>query len=75
VPDAVRERVAPQLPVYVSAVAWGPAYGCRIKASPGVVPSLLEDVYSLVDKAEGDGDTELLIGCAIALKAMERPTH
>ena len=53
----------------------GPVYGCHIKASRGIVPSLVDQLYILVGKAEADGNTEMLIGCAMALEAMERPTH
>ncbi len=50
----------------------GPVYGCRIKASRGIVASLLEQLYALTDKAEAEGDTAMLVGCALALEAIEQ---
>jgi len=50
----------------------GPVYGCRIKASPGMAELLMERLFVLADEAEARGDSALLVGCAIALKAIEQ---
>jgi len=50
----------------------GPVYGCRIKTSKGTAESLIERVYALIDEAESEGDTAMLVGCAMALEAIEQ---
>ena len=49
----------------------GSVYGCRIKASQGMATFLLEQLSVLVDKAEAEGDAAMLVGCALAVEAME----
>jgi hypothetical protein len=50
----------------------GPMYGCRIKASVGMTTVLMEQLYTLVEKAEAEGDSAMLNGCALALEAIQQ---
>jgi hypothetical protein len=52
----------------------GPVYGCRIKASRRVATVLADQVYALADRAEAEGDTAMVVGCALAVAAIEQQT-
>jgi len=50
----------------------GLVYGCRIKASIGVAYRLIEALQALADTAAAGGDSAMLVGCAMALEAIEK---
>jgi len=64
-----RTRVSYRFTYRVS--RFGPMFGCRIKASPGITELLMDRLVALACSAEADGDTELLVGCALGIEAIE----
>jgi len=52
----------------------GSVYGCRIKASRGIAARLVEQLRALVDQAETEGDSAMLVDCTRALEAIEEQT-